>query len=110
MNRRDLMRHMPAGLAIAALPVFTPIESLFSAWRYQRDRWREAVDHGTEIEEDGEFQKLSEIEDRMMLEPSQTPKDMAIKMLVGHGFGDHSCLPFDGPAWAEARALIGGAA
>ncbi len=46
------------------------------------------------------------MEEKMMALPSQTAKDMAIKMVVGHGFGEQSCLDYDGIVWAEARALV----
>lgn len=113
MNRRDLLKVAPVALLAsgnaaeaAALALGgTPIARLYAEWVAQRGRWLGMV-RADDPGEDAEFQKLSAIEDAMMGLPSQNAKDMATKLLVGHGFGDQSCLDFDGPVWAEARALV----
>lgn len=48
------------------------------------------------------------IEERMMALPCTSARDLAIKFLVSHCFGDLSCLYEDAPVWNEARELVGG--
>ena len=62
-------------------------------------------------DEDAELDRLfyeerDRVEDEMFALPSQTPQDMAAKMLVAHSHGEQSCLDFDGMYWAEARVLV----
>lgn len=52
------------------------------------------------------YDTLTQIETELHALPSLTAQDMAIKMEVGHSFGGHTCLDYDGEAWAEARALV----
>ncbi|RMC35347.1 hypothetical protein [Paracoccus alkanivorans] len=52
------------------------------------------------------YDTLRQIEIELHALPSLTAQDMAIKMEVGHSFGGHTCLDYDGEAWAEARALV----
>lgn len=104
-RRRRVLRGSPAALCIVD-PAETPVMRLYREWQATMAAWN-AMPLDIPMEDDSRMcTRLSQIEDEMMIIPSQTPKDMAIKMLVGHGFGDHSGLDYDGLAWAEARALI----
>lgn len=51
--------------------------------------------------------EMDRVEARMMALPSTSAADLAAKMLVAHGHGDHTCLPESDPAWREALALVG---
>lgn len=65
------------------------------------------------VEEDAEMDALfynerDVIEDRLMALPCASARDLAIKFLVSHCFGDLSCLYESDPVWNEARELVGG--
>ncbi|WP_191569053.1 hypothetical protein [Paracoccus yeei] len=112
MKRRAILKAIPAALVAGTVPAAalgqhgeTPVAAAFRDWSRQRDLWRRVVQQGDEDDE-VEYAKMVAMEEKMMALPSQTAKDMAIKMVVGHGFGEQSCLDYDGIVWAEARALV----
>lgn len=112
MKRRAILTMAPAVLVAGAIhsaalgqPEETPVAAAFRDWSRQRDLWRRVAQQGLEDDE-AEYAKMVALEEKMMALPSQTAKDMAIKMVVGHGFGEQSCLDYDGIVWAEARALV----
>lgn len=111
MKRRSLLKAMPAALVASAVPAAalghpaeTPVSRAFGEWRRQRDILRHTAQQG--FDGDMEYDRLVALEEKMMALPSQTARDMAIKMVVGHGFGEQTCLDYDGNVWAEARALV----
>ena len=54
------------------------------------------------------YRRTDEIEDKITATPSKTATDLAVKALIAHGYGDHSCLDFENdPFWQEARRLVG---
>lgn len=117
MNRRSLLKALPIVAvmpAVAAVPALadaeTPVSAGYRRYLIARDALANAPVSNTDEEDQPLYDAMNAIEDEMMALPSMTPRDMAIKMVVGHHFGDMSGLDYDGMIWAEARALIGGAA
>lgn len=117
MKRRDLMRLAPAALVAGAAPPVgaagveeTPVMRVFSEWKRANDFAHSQAD-------DEAFEKALgerwEVEQRLMQTPSQNERDVLIKIIAWTNFGDgdlESGNPISQPIWAEARALIGGAA
>ncbi|MDK8874322.1 hypothetical protein [Paracoccus sp. SSJ] len=116
MKRRDLMRLAPVALAAGAVPVAavaaeeTPVMRVFSEWKRVNEFAHSQTD-------DEAFEKALierwQVEQRLMQTPSQNERDVLIKIIAWTNFGDgdlESGNPISQPIWAEARALIGGAA
>lgn len=95
MNRSQL---------IAAAPE-TPVVTKYREYMAARELFIKAA-LATDQDDQQSYDELTRIEDEVHALPSLNPRDMAIKMVIGHGFGDHSCLDYDGNIWAEARALV----
>ncbi|MDQ7776259.1 MAG: hypothetical protein Q4615_10395 [Paracoccus aminovorans] len=120
MNRRALLKLAPAVLAAGAVPAAalcvvdpaeTPVMRAYREWEalyafLNRD------DRGGLSADDwnSECDRRIEIEDQMMEMPAQNARDIIAKVLAYTANGD-SELPYpDHAFWAEARALVGGAA
>lgn len=124
MNRRACLAALPVAAVAGVVPVGTialgaapaasdgqtEVERLFEKLkvvRAERDRGCPGL---SAEEDDALYYRVLDAEDDIMRAPSQSAKDMAIKMVVGHLEGELTCLDYDGLVWAEARALVGGAA
>lgn len=124
MKRRALLKSIPAVAvlpALAAVPAVaaaeTPVMALFREWRVASQACdiagREQPDtpEGDAIFE-ALLEKVGDIEAALMKAPCQTAQDFVAKVTAWTGYGVHT-LPDeaqDARLWAEARALIGGAA
>ncbi|MCB1468095.1 MAG: hypothetical protein KDK08_13350 [Rhizobiaceae bacterium] len=114
MNRRSLLKTAPAVALVACVPLpaaaaETPVMRLYRRYVALSDAASAHI--STTADEDAELDRLfynerDRIENEMFALPSQTPQDMAAKMLVVHSHGEQSCLDFDGMYRAEARALV----
>ena len=85
------------------------IEALFADW--QAAEARASKPDATEAEVDEATDETNLIEQAMMRVPSQTARDLALKIGVLSGFGmEEICgqvFPGSEPFWAEIRALAG---
>jgi hypothetical protein len=85
------------------------IEALFSDW--QAAEARASKPDATEAEVDEACDETRRLEEAMMFIPSQTARDLALKIGVLSGFGmEEICgqvFPGSEPFWAEIRALAG---
>ena len=85
------------------------IEALFSDW--QKEEARASHPDATEAEVDEACDETRRLEEAMMYIPSQTARDVALKIGVLSGFGmEEICgqvFPGSEPFWAEIRALAG---
>jgi hypothetical protein len=83
------------------------LETLFAAW--QAAEARASKPDATEAEVDEATDETNRIEEAMMHIPSQTARDVALKIGVLSGFGmEEICgqtFPGSVPFWAEIRAL-----
>lgn len=115
MSRRTLLIALPASgaaltLPAAAQPDETEIMCLFRKHQEIMAAARVHVCAATGMDEDDELENLffrhaNRIEDDMMALPSTCAADMAAKMIVAHGSGDLSCVPWDDSVWIEARQI-----
>jgi hypothetical protein len=85
------------------------IEALFADW--QKEEARASHPDATEAEVDEACDETRRLEEAMMYIPSQTARDVALKIGVLSGFGmEEICgqvFPGSEPFWAEIRALAG---
>ncbi|MDQ7264074.1 hypothetical protein NM680_19980 [Paracoccus sp. PS-1] len=122
MKRRDLMRLAPAALVAGAAPAVgaagveeTPVMKLFREWQVAHDAevvaFRES-DTGECAMCEAATDRRTSVEKRLIAAPCEGLGDWALKVMAWTCFGDFtiedSCGRHD--LWAEARALIGGAA
>jgi len=118
MNRRHVITAALPGAACAAVgfPAHSGAEvddnEIMQLYR-QFLALTDAADAHPFVEEDAEMDALfynerDAIEDRLMALPCTSARDLAIKFLVSHAFGDLSCLCASDPVWDEARELVGG--
>ncbi len=53
------------------------------------------------------YRRIDVIDQTILANPSVSVTDLAVKALVVHDFGEHSCLSVDDPFWQEVRRLTG---
>ena len=117
MKRRQLLKLAPVALAAGAVPAFavaeeTPVMRAYRAWEAENARVNAAGDV-----DDDTFERMVndrwEVEKRLAQVPAENVKDVILKIVAWTRFGECD-LEADHPLletlWAEARALIGGAA
>ncbi|MDF3856207.1 hypothetical protein VB636_22405 [Paracoccus sp. APAP_BH8] len=120
MKRRDLMRLAPAALVAGAAPPAgavgveeTPVMKLFREWQPLHQFVCTSASAGMPDEEWNPLHdRVWDIADRIFATPAQTAQDFIAKVICHTVWGEHG-LPDEGQnpsLWAEARALIGGAA
>ncbi|MGA0613434.1 hypothetical protein [Paracoccus sp. KR1-242] len=116
MKRRDLMKLAPLALAVGTTPVIAAVKEETPVMRLFRE-WRAWDDFANAQEDDKDFENALEgrweVEQRLMQTPSESARDVLIKVNAWTNFGDgdvEGCDPRLSMFWAEARSLIGGAA
>ncbi|WP_374327306.1 hypothetical protein [Paracoccus pantotrophus] len=120
MKRRDLMRLAPAALVAGAAPPAgaagveeTPVMRAFREWKAASDDLKDPKWDLMSVEEqDRACGRVSKMQDAILNIPAQDQRDFILKVMACTYFGEHG-LPDHGERpdfWAEARALIGGAA
>jgi len=120
MKRRDLMRLAPAALMAGAAPAVgaagveeTPVMKLFREWEPLYQFVGASARNGMPEEEWNQLHnRVWDIADLIVATPAQTAQDFIAKVICNTVWGEHG-LPDEGQnpsLWAEARALIGGAA
>lgn len=116
MNRRALLNLASAALAATATPAAalciadpadTPVMRLFREW--------EAADRAAHLSTGDECDRLLDarfqIELRLIEAPAHTAADVLMKIIAWTSYGDAGIDGLDTHGvWAEARALVGGAA
>lgn len=119
MKRRQLLKLAPAALAAGAVPVAavaseeTPVMRAYRVWREGLDAYTEASKGDlTNTENDAWCMKVYALADDVLDQPSTGPLDFVYKLIAQTFDGDHDIgdCPRKEEIWAEARALIGGAA
>jgi hypothetical protein len=85
------------------------IEELYADW--QAEEARASKPDATEAEVDAACDETRRIEEEMMHVPSQTARDLALKIGVLSGFGMEEIVgqifPGSEPFWAEIKKLAG---
>lgn len=113
MNRRNLLKAMPAALAVGAVPAFAAIavqETPIAAMYREICRLRTiANDQGIDDAiGDAACGRMMELANAIADIPARDPEDMLRKIMGVTVNGDHDIG--DGPnadaIWAEARALV----
>lgn len=114
MNRRDLMKLAPAALAVGAVPAVaeeSPIAAMHREITALQTVLRGENDL-TAADAERMCSRMMELADAIADLPARNADDMLRKIMGQTVNGDHDIG--DGPnseaIWAEARALIGGAA
>lgn len=114
MTRRLAIGMLSMLGAVAAAPVGaavadagdTPILRLYR--KYMELRTESLMADDADMED--YYAAFDAIEAEIAFTPSTCAADFAAKMLVTHCNGDYSLLGSNDPVWAEARALVEGAA
>ncbi|SEO13225.1 hypothetical protein SAMN04489859_10378 [Paracoccus alcaliphilus] len=127
MNRRALLKAIPAVAAAGVVPAVTlsgevlPPEDetrIIALFRRHQELVDQAAAYGNETlildAPDAEeimdrlfYNEIFAIEEKMMSIPCKTPGDFAAKMIVATSRGEVSSDWEEGEIWAEARALVG---
>ena len=122
MNRRALLKLAPAVLAAGAVPaaalcIVDPAETsvmrAYREWKAASDDLKDPKWDLMSVEEqDRVCDRVSKMQDVILNIPAQDQRDFILKVMAYTYFGEHG-LPDHGERpdlWAEARALVGGAA
>lgn len=116
MNRRSLLKALPAAVVAGAAPAAalciadpaeTPVMRLFREWEAAVAAHGAMSDDQHEASDEA-YSQICDIESEMLREPCQTAQDFTAKIIAWTGEGVHT-LPdaTDNPGlWAEARALV----
>lgn len=118
MNRRRILKGLPAAIAVGAspaaalgigVPAETPVAKLFREWQVVTKQSAEASERlAPEAEVDAIVNLQTKIEDKIAATPAQTVLDFAMKVYARSTGGVVPLPTLDEMPefWAEARAFV----